>query len=101
MWNRSLIEKAGRVEMVTKSERGVFNRLLAHIYVDGELLAVHLIKAGLAYETASYFGDDGFPEEAKRIIAAFASLKSHEMPKFMKPYKWRKLHQVKVNEYPF
>jgi len=69
-----------------------YGRLLAHVFVDGELLSIHLIKAGLAYESISYYGDNGFPGLAERILKA-----AHESPRppFEMPYKWRRRHQRK------
>jgi len=69
-----------------------YGRLLAHVFVDGELLSIHLIKAGLAYESISYYGDNGFPDLAERILKA-----AHESPRppFEMPYKWRRSHQIK------
>jgi hypothetical protein len=69
-----------------------YGRLLAHVFVDGELLSVHLIKAGLAYENVSYYGDNGFPDLAQRILKA-----AHESPRppFEKPYRWRRRHQIR------
>jgi endonuclease YncB( thermonuclease family) len=69
-----------------------YGRLLAHVFVDGELLSIHLIKAGLAYENISYYGDNGFPDLAERILKA-----AHESPRppFEMPYKWRRRHQIK------
>ncbi len=72
--------------------KDVYNRRLAHIFVDGELLAVKLIQNGLAYETVSWYGDNGFPDLARKILeAALVSAK----PKFQKPHLWRKKHQKK------
>lgn len=69
-----------------------YGRLLAHVFVDGELLSVHLIRAGLAYENVSYYGDNGFPELAERILKA---AQESPRPPFEEPYKWRRRHQVK------
>jgi endonuclease YncB( thermonuclease family) len=69
-----------------------YGRLLAHVFVDGELLAVHLIRAGLAYETVSFYGDNGFPDLAQRILRA---AKESPRPLFEKPYIWRRQHQVR------
>ncbi len=69
-----------------------YGRLLAHVFVDGELLSIHLIRAGLAYETISHYGDNGFPDLAERILKA-----AHESPRppFEMPYKWRRRHQIR------
>ncbi|NIM20284.1 MAG: hypothetical protein GTO51_08650 [Candidatus Latescibacteria bacterium] len=72
--------------------KDIYDRILAHIIVDGELLSVKLIHNGLAYETVTTFGDNGFPDLARKILQA--SLES-PAPKFQKPYLWRKKHQRK------
>ena len=69
-----------------------YGRLLAHVFVDHELLALLLIKAGLAYETVSHYGDNGFPELAKQILKA---ARQSAKPPFEEPYRWRRKHQVK------
>jgi endonuclease YncB( thermonuclease family) len=84
------LAKAKIIEYIP-SEDDKYGRLLAHIFVDGELLSVLLIKAGLAYETISYYGDNGFPDLAEKILMA---VRESPQPKFEKPYKWRRKHQV-------
>ena len=72
--------------------KDVYDRRLAHILVDGDLLALKLIQNGLAYETITRYGDGGYPDLAKQILEV--SLKSPK-PKFENPYLWRKKHQKK------
>ena len=85
----ALLRKAKTVEYLPyKPDK--YGRLLAHVFVDGELLAVHLIKAGLAYETVTHYGDNGFPGLAKRILRA---ARESPRPPFEKPYLWRRKHQ--------
>ncbi len=80
---------------ITIIEAGVdkYGRVLAHVNVDGELLSVKLIKAGLAYETISVYGDNDMPTFAEQTLFAF-----HAMPQplFQNPHDWRKEHQIKV-----
>lgn len=63
-----------------------YGRMLAHIFVDGDLLSIKLIKAGLAYETISHYGDNGFPGLARRILKAAQNSKIKD---FIPPYQWR------------
>lgn len=88
------IERARRVEAAYDG-RDRYNRRLAHVFLDGELLAVRLLNAGLAYENVSHFGDNGFPDLADRILRA-----AHDAPKppFEPPYRWRQEHQRKSND---
>jgi len=85
----NVLLKAKSVEYVP-FQNDKYGRLLAHVFVDGKLLAIHLIRAGLAYETVSYYGDNGFPGIANKILKA-----AHESPRprFERPYKWRRRHQ--------
>ena len=69
-----------------------YGRLLAHVFVDNQLLAVLLIRAGLAYETVSHYGDNGFPELAEEILNA---ARQSPKPCFEEPYRWRRKHQVR------
>lgn len=86
-----VLKKATVVEYLP-FQNDKYGRLLAHVFVDEELLAVRLIRAGLAYETISFYGDNGFPELAERILKA-----AQESPKppFERPYRWRRKHQKK------
>jgi micrococcal nuclease len=67
-----------------------YGRTLAHIFVDGDLLGIRLIKAGLAYETVSHYGDNGFPELGKRILQA---AKESQVKDFVAPHEWRREHR--------
>ena len=69
-----------------------YGRLLAHVFVNGELLSVRLIRAGLAYENVSYYGDNGFPDLAERILKA---ARESPRPPFEEPYRWRRKHQTR------
>jgi micrococcal nuclease len=64
-----------------------YGRMLAHVFIDGDLLSIKLIRAGLAYETVSYYGDNGFPKLAERILLAAGE---SEVKDFIQPYKWRR-----------
>lgn len=86
---RAMIQRAHVIELAYDG-RDKYNRRLAYVFVDGELLGVKLLGYGLAYETVRHYGDNGFPDLADRIIrAADAGPK----PAFEPPYLWRKKHQ--------
>ena len=89
---RVWITRARRVE-VALDGRDRYQRRLAHVFVDGDLLGERLLAAGLAYENVSYFGDNGFPDLADRILRA---ADRGPKPAFEEPYKWRKKHQRRV-----
>jgi len=86
---RALMSRALVIEIV-KDGRGSYGRRLAHIFVDGQLLATRLIAMGLAYENVSHFGDNGFPDLADSILIA---AEKAPKPKFMPPHLWRKKNQ--------
>jgi len=78
------------------SWKDVYDRTLAHVFVDGKLLSILLIKAGLAYETVTRYGDEtAFPDLAKQILEAARSVPT---PPFEYPGNWRKKHQVKPGQ---
>ncbi|MEW5768307.1 MAG: thermonuclease family protein [bacterium] len=89
---REILARAKTIEYLPFKNDG-YGRLLAHVFVDGELLSVLLIRAGLAYETVTYYGDNGFPDLAERIRKAACG---SGLPPFEPPWKWRREHQVKV-----
>lgn len=91
-FTQGLMNKAKRVVYV-RAGRDKYERTLALVLVDGELLGVKLIKAGLAYETISQYGDNGHPEFALQFLEA---AKVAPKPKFQNPQDWRKKHQKKT-----
>ena len=46
-----------------------------HVVVDGEPLAVRLVRGGFAYPTVRCYGDGGFPALAARVQGAPAALR--------------------------
>lgn len=89
---RTWIRRARVVEIATDG-RDRYHRQLAHVFIDGELLSVRLLRCGLAYETVSHYGDNGFPDLADRILRAAAD---GPHPAFEQPYLWRRQHQRRV-----
>lgn len=88
----ALINRASVVELAYDG-RDIYDRRLAHVFVDGELLAVKLLSYGLAYENVRHFGDNGFPDLADRILRA---ADSGPKPSFEPPHQWRKKHQKRT-----
>ncbi|MDI6795096.1 MAG: thermonuclease family protein [bacterium] len=91
LMTREIFAKAKVIEYLP-FRNDSYGRLLAHVFVDGELLSVLLIKAGLAYETVYQYGDNGFPDLAEKIQKAACE---SGLPPFEPPYKWRRKHQIK------
>ena len=86
LFTKNLFEKAKDISYFpAKKDR--YGRMLAHIMLDGELLSIKIIEAGLGYETISTYGDNGFPEFGKRIkLAAAKTGKAN----FINPLYWRR-----------
>lgn len=82
---RVWMTRAARLEIVPGGwDR--YDRRLAHVFVDGELLAVRLLRHGLAYETVSHYGDNGFPDLAQLILD---TAREAPAPPFEPPYRWK------------
>jgi endonuclease YncB( thermonuclease family) len=88
---RVWLTRARAVEIVFDG-RDLYNRRLAHVFIDGELLACRLIRHGLAYETVSHYGDSGYPDLAQEILD---TARQSPPPRFEPPYKWKQKHRPK------
>ncbi len=86
---RAWLTRATSLQIV-RDGKDPFDRQLAHIFVDGELLAVRMLRHGLAYENVSHFGDNGFPDLAQQILEAS---RRGPKPRFEKPHIWKKKNQ--------
>lgn len=86
------IFKNAKEILVVRGHKDKYGRTLAHVLVDGELLGVKLIRAGLAYESISIYGDQGFTQFGKEILTAAAGAPK---PQFENPHDWRKKNQKK------
>lgn len=87
----AIIGSASRIEYLPCGDDR-YGRTLVHLFVDGELLAVKLIRAGLAYETVTYYGDNGYPELAELILRA---VETSPRPEFEPPWKWKRKQRKK------
>lgn len=96
----ALFKKSKKIEYVTHGQLDKYGRMLGHLVIDGELLGVSQIRAGLAFEMITPYGDNGFPDEAAEILGAWAkspialAIEAGKKPPFMKPGDWRKLNQI-------
>lgn len=88
------MRRARKIEVVLDG-KGLYGRQLGHVFLDGELLAVKLLREGLAYENVTHFGDNGFPDLADEILEA---ARTGPTPKFIEPYKWKRKHQRRRNK---
>ena len=90
-FTKAAIGSAKRV-VIIRSGKDRYKRTLANVLIDGELLAVKLIKAGLAYETITRYGDNAQPEFALAVLEA---AKEMPTPTSQDPNDWRKENQKK------
>jgi endonuclease YncB( thermonuclease family) len=88
MTNR-LMRQAKQVSYVPY-KRDMYGRMLAHVFVDRELLSEKLLRVGLAYETITRYGDNGFPDIAEYILEVS---EASPQPQFEAPWKWRQEHR--------
>lgn len=84
---RRELDGAARIELLSRGQRGPYERELVHVVCDGRPLAAELVAAGLAYETISHYGDAGFPAIAEEI------LRRAQPPPFEPPFRWRRAHR--------
>jgi micrococcal nuclease len=61
---------ASRVDLLRSSTLDPYGRTLAYVFVDGRNYSVLVIRAGLALESVSHYGDNGLPREAAEVLAA-------------------------------
>lgn len=78
---------AGKVEILRSSTKDPYGRTLGYIFLDGRNYSVLIIRARLAAETVSHYGDNGFPEEASECLTA--ARESGPVP-FEPPHEYRK-----------
>lgn len=84
-----IIESSASVEYLPYRNDS-YGRLLAHVFVDGGLFAEKMIAAGMAYESVSHYGDNGFPDLAARIEQA---ARQAGTPDYEPPWLWRREHR--------
>jgi micrococcal nuclease len=61
---------ATKVELLRSAELDPYGRTLGYLFVNGLNYSVLVVRARLAVETVSHFGDNGFPKEAAEVLEA-------------------------------
>jgi micrococcal nuclease len=61
---------ATRVELLRCATLDPYGRTLAYVFLDGHSYSVLAVRARLALENVSHFGDNGLPGEAAEVLAA-------------------------------
>lgn len=78
---------AHKVELLRAAMKDPYGRTLGYIFLDGRNYSVLVLKARLAVETVSHYGDNGLPEEADACLAA---ARDAGPAPFEAPYEYRK-----------
>jgi micrococcal nuclease len=74
------------IELLRASTLDPYGRTLGYLFVDGRNYSEAVIDQRLAYESVTPFGDNGFPAEAAKIMAAAA--REGPLP-FEPPFQYR------------
>lgn len=61
---------AATVELLRAATLDPFGRTLGYLFLGGKNYSVLVVRAGLARESVTPFGDNGFPKEAAEVMAA-------------------------------
>jgi len=67
---KGVFAAAQRVELLRTPELDPYGRTLGYLFVNGMNYSVLVVRAHLAEETVSHYGDNGFPREAAEVLAA-------------------------------
>ena len=84
---RGAVSFAEKAEILRTDKLDPYGRTLAYVFLDGRNYSVEVVKAHLAYESVSHYGDNGFPEEAKAVLAA---AEAAGKPPFEPPHEFRR-----------
>jgi micrococcal nuclease len=60
----------GRIELLRAVALDPFGRTLGYLFIDGRNYSTLIVKARLAAESITAFGDNGFPREAAEVMEA-------------------------------
>jgi micrococcal nuclease len=60
----------GRIELLRAATLDPFGRTLGYLFIDGRNYSTMIVKARLAAESITAFGDNGFPREAAEVMEA-------------------------------
>ncbi len=61
---------ARRAELLRSAPLDPYGRTLGYVFVDGRNYSVLVVRARLAIESVSHYGDNGLPKEAAEVLAA-------------------------------
>jgi micrococcal nuclease len=61
---------AERIELLRAATLDPYGRTLGYLFLDGRNYSVLVVRARLAEESVTFYGDNGFPNEAAAVLAA-------------------------------
>jgi micrococcal nuclease len=67
---RGAFAAAGRIELLRAATVDPFDRTLGYLFIDGRNYSTLIVRARLAAESITQFGDNGFPKEAAEVMEA-------------------------------
>ncbi len=67
---RGVFAAATKVEILRYDQMDRYGRTLAYVFVNGKNFSELIVRARLAAESVSHYGDNGFPEEAQAVLDA-------------------------------
>lgn len=67
---RGAFSLADRIELLRADAKDPYGRTLGYVFLNGKNYSELVVRARLAAESVSKYGDNGFPDEAARILAA-------------------------------
>lgn len=59
-----------QIELLRSATLDPFGRTLGYVFLNGRNYSVLVVKARLAVESVSFYGDNGLPQEAAEVVAA-------------------------------
>jgi len=61
---------ATQIELLRAAEKDPYGRTLGYLFLNGKNYSVLIVRARLAAESVSHYGDNGFPDEAQAVLEA-------------------------------
>ena len=67
---RGAFAVATQVELLRTEQTDPYGRTLGYLFLNGKNFSALIVRARLAAESVSHYGDNGFPDEAQAVIEA-------------------------------
>ena len=67
---RGTFAAADRIELLRAATVDPFDRTLGYLFIDGRNYSPMVVRARLAAESITHYGDNGFPKEAAEVMEA-------------------------------